>query len=139
MDRADVNACAKIGEGGDALNHCSRFMRDVYMVQRIAAAAWFQPSPELIMTTRSPRLMTTLAGPQVADRHQSALLPIFAIGKIAEVQSDEKSIFLLKQAAHFRQRIIESNLRDRYISCTQCPRNDRRAFSTRNASPSRCP
>lgn len=27
-----------------------------YIVQRIAAAAWFQPSPELIMTTRSPRL-----------------------------------------------------------------------------------
>jgi hypothetical protein len=28
-----------------------------YMVMRTAAAAWFQPSPELIMTTRSPRLI----------------------------------------------------------------------------------
>ena len=57
MDRADVNACAKIEEGGDALNHCLRFMRDVYIIMRTAAAAWFQPRPELIMTTRSPRLI----------------------------------------------------------------------------------
>jgi hypothetical protein len=34
----------------------TRFALDVYVVQRIAAAAWFQPSPELIMTTWSPRL-----------------------------------------------------------------------------------
>ena len=69
---------------------------------------------------------TTLASPQVAHRRSSAILPIFAIGKIAEVQSDEKSIFLLNRTAHFRQRIITSNLRDRYISRTQCPGNDRR-------------
>ena len=68
---------------------------------------------------------TTLAGPQVAHRRSSAILPIFAMARIAEVQSDEKSIFPLKRAAHFRQRTITSNLRDGYISCTQCPGNDR--------------
>ena len=69
---------------------------------------------------------TTLASPQVAHRRSSAILPIFAIASIAEVQSDEKSIFLPNRTAHFRQRIIASNLRDRYIGCTQCPGNDRR-------------
>ena len=43
-------------------------MRDIYMVMRIAAAAWFQPSPELIMTTRSPRLIL----PSVVQRHRDA-------------------------------------------------------------------
>src|SRR5260370_312577 len=69
---------------------------------------------------------TTLASPQVAHRRLSAILPIFMNGEIAELQSDEKSIFLLNRTAHFRQRIVASNLRDRYISCTQCPGNDRR-------------
>ncbi len=71
---------------------------------------------------------TTLASPQGAHRRSSAILPIFAIGRIAEVQSDEKSIFRLKRTAHFRQRIITSNLRDRYIGCAQCPGNDRRCI-----------
>jgi hypothetical protein len=71
---------------------------------------------------------TTLASPQGAHRRWSAILPIFAIGRIAEVQSDEKSIFPLKRTAHFRQRIITSNLRDRYFSYTQCPGNDRRCI-----------
>jgi hypothetical protein len=61
----------------------------------------------------------TLAGPHVAHRRSSAILPILAIGTIAEVQSDGKSIFLLNRTAHFRQRIIASNLRDRYFGRTQ--------------------
>src|ERR1700743_1949551 len=48
---------------------------------------------------------TTLASPQVAHRRSSAILPIFAIPRIAEVESDEKSIFLLNRTAHLRQRI----------------------------------
>src|SRR6202035_5875131 len=68
---------------------------------------------------------TTLANPLVAHRHSSAILPSFAIWRIAEVQSDDKSIFLPNRTAHFRQRLITSNLRDRHISCTQCPGNDR--------------
>src|SRR3984885_13913790 len=68
---------------------------------------------------------TTLASPQVAHRRLSAILPILVSGKIAELQSDEKSIFLLNRTAHFRQRIIASNLRDRYIGRTQRPGNDR--------------
>jgi hypothetical protein len=69
---------------------------------------------------------TTLASPQVAHWRQSAILPIFVSGKITEFQTDNKSIFLLNRTAYFRQRIIASNLRDRYISSTQCPANDRR-------------
>src|SRR6478672_8034924 len=38
----------------------------------------------------------TLACPHVAHRRSSAILPILTIGTIAELQSDEKSIFLLK-------------------------------------------
>src|SRR5882757_873743 len=68
---------------------------------------------------------TTLASPQVAYRSSSAILPVFAIARIAEMQSDEKNIFPPKRTAHFRQRLITSNLRDRYISCTQCPGDDR--------------
>src|SRR6185295_17890242 len=59
-------------------------------------------------------------------RRSPAILPIFAIGKIAEVQSNEKSIFLPNRPPHFRQRTVASNLRDRYVSCTQCAGNDRR-------------
>jgi hypothetical protein len=68
----------------------------------------------------------TLAGPQVAHRRSSAILPIFAIGNIAELQSNEKRIFLLYRIAHFRQRIITSDLRHGHITCAQCPANDRR-------------
>ncbi len=38
---------------------------------------------------------TNLAGPQVAHQRSSAILPVFVIGTIAEVQSDDKSIFPL--------------------------------------------
>src|ERR1700732_1606725 len=50
---------------------------------------------------------TTLAGPHVAQ-HSSAILPVLTIGTIAEVQSDDKSIFPRNRTAHFRQRIITS-------------------------------
>jgi hypothetical protein len=53
---APARTCVRLGRGCRGRD-CSRFMRDFYMVQRTAAAAWFQPSPELIMTTRSPRLI----------------------------------------------------------------------------------
>jgi hypothetical protein len=53
---APTNTCVGLGRGRRSRD-CGRFMRVIYMVQRIAAAAWFQPSPELIMTTRSPRLI----------------------------------------------------------------------------------
>jgi hypothetical protein len=82
---------------------------------------------------------TTLASPQGAHRRSSAILPIFAIGRVAEVQSDEKSIFPLKRTAHFRQRIITSNLRDRYTAVRNARVTIDGAFSTRSASPSRCP
>src|SRR6266850_8612382 len=68
---------------------------------------------------------TTLAGPEVAHHRSSAILPVFAIGTIAEVQSDDKSIFPLKRTAHFQRRIITSNLCDGYISVTQYPGNHR--------------
>jgi hypothetical protein len=42
---------------GPAWGLAARFIRHTYIAMRIAAAAWFQPSPELIMTTRSPRLI----------------------------------------------------------------------------------
>jgi hypothetical protein len=67
---------------------------------------------------------TTLAGSQVAHHRSSAILPILSIGTIAEVPSDDKSIFLLKRTAHFRQRIITSKLRDGHIRVAQCPGND---------------
>jgi hypothetical protein len=38
---------------------------------------------------------TTLSSPQIAHRHSSATLPILETGTIAELQSDEKRIFLL--------------------------------------------
>ena len=53
---APARTCVGLGRGCRGRD-CSRFMRDFYMVMRTAAAAWFQPSPELIMTTRSPRLI----------------------------------------------------------------------------------
>ncbi|UPK40756.1 hypothetical protein IVB18_12240 [Bradyrhizobium sp. 186] len=46
-------------------------------------------------------LETSLASPQVAHRCSSATLPIFVIGTIAEVQSDDKRIFPLKSTGHF--------------------------------------
>jgi hypothetical protein len=49
-----------------------------------------------------------------------APFPIFANGKIAECQTDDKSIFLLNRTAHSRRRMNTSNLRDCYISATQC-------------------
>ena len=67
---------------------------------------------------------TSLAGPQVAHRRQSAILPIFAMGKIAELQTDDKRIFVPNRTAHSWHRIITSNLRDGYISVPQCPGND---------------
>src|ERR1700731_2399041 len=42
----------------------------------------------------------TLASPLVLHRRSSATLPIFAIERIAKVQSDEKSILLLHRTAH---------------------------------------
>jgi|SRR5580704_12576112 hypothetical protein len=45
--------------------------------------------------------------------------------KSISIQRHSESIFPLNRTAHFRQRIITSNLGDRYISCTQCPGNDR--------------
>jgi hypothetical protein len=68
---------------------------------------------------------TNLAGPEVAHQRPSAILPVFVIGTIAEVQSDDKSIFPLKRTGHFPRRIITSNLCDGYISVTQCPSNHR--------------
>jgi hypothetical protein len=68
---------------------------------------------------------TNVAGPEVAHQRPSAILPVFVIGPIAEVQSDDKSIFPLKRTGHFQRRIITSNLCDGYISVTQYPRNHR--------------
>jgi hypothetical protein len=68
---------------------------------------------------------TTLAGPEVAHQRSSAILPVFVIGTIAEVQSDDKSIFPLNRTGHFQRRIITSNLCDGYISVTQYPGNHR--------------
>ena len=47
------------------------------------------------------------------------------IGPIAEVQSDDKSIFPLKRTGHFQRRIITSNFCDGYISVTQTSGNHR--------------
>src|ERR1700722_8303471 len=60
---------------------------------------------------------TTLASPHVAHRHSSAILPVLPFWTIAEVQTDEKSIFLLNRIANLRQRIIASNLCNCYIRC----------------------
>src|SRR5713226_7551965 len=65
------------------------------------------------------------AGPQIAHRSLSAFLPIFATWTIAELQTDDKSIFLPQRAAHFRKWIVTSNLRDGNVSFTQCAANDR--------------
>jgi hypothetical protein len=46
------------------------------------------------------------------------------MGKIAELQTDDKRIFLPNRTAHSWHRIITSNLRDGYISVPQCTGND---------------
>src|SRR3984893_1331315 len=60
---------------------------------------------------------TTLASPHVAHGRSSAILPVFPFWTSAEVQTDEKRIFLLNRIAHLRQRILASNLCNCYIRC----------------------
>jgi hypothetical protein len=80
-----------------------------------------------------------VTSPQVAHRHLPAILPIFVMGKIAELQTDEKRIFPLDRAG------IPGNGSSHRISVTAMSalRNARvmiaGASSTRNRSPSRCP
>jgi hypothetical protein len=43
---------------------------------------------------------TTLASPHVEHRRSSAILPVFPFWTNAEVQTDDKRIFLLNRIAH---------------------------------------
>jgi hypothetical protein len=69
---------------------------------------------------------TSLASPHVADGHEPPVLPIYAIGVIAEGQSDEKSIFPLEGPAQSWHRVIASRFRDGHVSRAQDPRDDGR-------------
>jgi hypothetical protein len=57
-----------------------------------------------------------LADPQITYRHLSAVLPVFATGKIAQRQGDKISVFPLYRLAQARNWIIASGLRDGHIS-----------------------
>jgi hypothetical protein len=69
---------------------------------------------------------TRIACPQVAHRRLPALLPIHTVGEIAEYQPDQKRIFPLDWAGHYRQRVIAANFSDGYLGFAQRPGNDRR-------------
>jgi hypothetical protein len=58
-----------------------------------------------------------LTSPQVTHWHLPSVLPILAIGKIAQRQSDEKCIFPLDRVAQSQHRVIASSLRDGHVSC----------------------
>jgi hypothetical protein len=65
-----------------------------------------------------------LTSPQVTHRHLPSVLPILAIGKIAQRQRDEKSILPLDRVAQFQHRVIASRLRHGHVSGAQYARND---------------
>ena len=65
-----------------------------------------------------------LASAQVTHRHLPSVLPILAIGKIAQRQSDEKCIFPLDRVAQSEHRVIASGLRDGHVGGAQYPRNN---------------
>ena len=68
---------------------------------------------------------TGLARPDVVDRHELPVLPVYSIGVIAQGQSHEKRVFPLKGPAQPRHRVIASRFCDGHVSRPQCARNDR--------------
>src|SRR6476646_6401986 len=63
-------------------------------------------------------------GPQIRNRRLPTVLPIFTIGKVAEHETNEKSVFPLNRAGHSRRWIVTSNLGDGHVGFAQHPRND---------------
>src|SRR5258708_29253412 len=65
-------------------------------------------------------------GPTAIFRHEEwqHVLPIFTIGKVAEHETNEKTVFPLNRAGHSRRWIITSNLGDGHVGFAQYPRND---------------